>query len=157
MEIFFVIYNVGVFEEQLMTKFKNLIKLLAVCMCMTIFANTPIISYAAVADGSDVANPCASYILNHSVGLDVSTGTANVSGSVTGIPSVTESYVKCNLEKLMGSYWMQLKSWSNSASGNSASVSGSLTIDAGMYRVMLTAKCNTETKTAYSLNKTYSN
>lgn len=140
-----------------MTKVKYLMKLLAVCMCMAIFANTPITSYAAVADGSDVANPCTTYIFSHSVSLDVSTGTANVSGSVTGVPGVTQSYVKCNLEKLMGSYWMQLKSWDNSASGNHASVSGSLPIDAGMYRVMLTAKCNTETKTAYSLNKTYSN
>lgn len=157
MEIFFVIYYVGVFEEELMTKIKTISKLLAVCMCMAIFANTPIVSYAAVADGSDVANPCATYIIAHSVGLDVSTGTANVSGSVTGVAGVTESYVKCNLEKLMGSYWMQLKSWDNTVAGTFASVSGSLGIGEGMYRVMLTARCNTETKTAYSSNKTYSN
>ncbi len=140
----------------LMTRIKALFKLMAVCLCMAIFANTPIVSYAANADDGNLVSPCYTYIYSTGVGLVISPeGVATITATVNGYPGVTESYVKCNLEKLMGSYWMQIKSFEDRQAGTYAGLSKTHQVDAGMYRVMLTAKCNNETATVYTSNQTY--
>lgn len=134
---------------------KTLFKLLAVSMCMAIFVNTPIVSFAATADGENVAVPYLTYITSYDVSLNFSNGNALVSGSVTGKSGVTKSIVICNLEKLVGSYWLQVQSFTDTKAGSSASVSGSYPVDAGTYRVYGSFTCNNEIRTAYTANKSY--
>ena len=122
-------------------------------MCLAVFMNTPVMAYAQEAESTNVT-PRYSCISSYKVELSISSGTASISANLSGYSNVTDSYIKCNLEKLMGSYWMQLKSFT--ASGvTSASLSKSYSVDAGTYRVMGTFRCNTETITAYSSNVTY--
>lgn len=134
-----------------MRNIKSLTKLLAVCLSVVVFMN---VSAASYADSAKAIQPRFTYIDHAVVFLHIADGVAYVSGSTTGKADVTETHVKCNLEKLMGSYWMQLKSWSDTQPGRNASVNGDLSVTKGTYRVMGTHRCNSETITTYSSNQT---
>lgn len=137
-----------------MKRMKSFIKLLSVCLSLALFINTPMISFAQTAEGTTI-QPRYTSIQNHSLSLYISSGKASVSGSTTGYSGVSETHVKCNLEKLSGSYWVQLQSWSSTQSGTYASTSGEYSVSAGTYRVMGTHRCDSETITDYTSNKTY--
>lgn len=134
-----------------MRNIKSLTKLLAVCLSVVVFMN---VSAASYADSAKAIQPRYSSILSHRVGLNISGGIAYVSGNTSGYAGVKETHVKCNLEKLMGSYWMQLKSWSDTQAGTYASTSGEQSVSSGLYRVMGTHRCDSETVTAYTSNQT---
>ena len=127
-------------------------KLVAVTLCAIIFLGTSVNSYASEADSYAV--PRYTYISNYSMSLTTENGNAHIVADVTSKDSSVECYVKCNLEKLMGSYWMQIKSFE--ATGRAtATVVADHAIDRGTYRVMGTFRCHNETQTAYTGNETY--
>lgn len=126
-------------------------KLFALCMCLTMFLNTGVLSFA---EENTSIQPRYTYISNYSLSLTVENDNAHISADLDGKPGTTESYIKCNLEKLTGSYWMQIQSFSST--GTYATVlSADYPVGRGTYRVMGTFRCNNETQTAYSGNFTY--
>lgn len=136
-------------------KSKIFMKVLALCVCLTFFCSTPVTSYALEASNGSIS-PRFTYISYYRLELTIDNGNARIIAELNGKSDVTESYIKCNLEKLTGStYWMQIKSFSDTGY-KSATVSESYPIEKGTYRVMGTFRCNTETQTAYSPNQTYS-
>lgn len=132
----------------------NLIKkLLAACLCLTIFLSTPMHSYAA--EGEATVSPRFTYILEYSMSLTAENGNAHIVADLISKDSSVEAYIKCNLEKLTGStYWMQMKSFSSTGTGRTTLIADHA-IDRGTYRVMGTFRCHTETQTAYTGNQTY--
>lgn len=127
-------------------------KLVAVTLCSIIFMGTSVNSYASE-EGTSVS-PRYTYIDNYSMTLTAENGNAHIFANVMSKDSSTSCYIKCNLEKLMGSYWMQMKSFEATGTG-SATVIADHGIDRGTYRVMGTFRCHTETQTAYTGNETY--
>ena len=113
----------------------------------------PMQSFAQEAEGASV-NPRFTYISDYTLDFNVSGGNAVISASLHGNADVTSCNIKCNLEKLTGSYWMQIKSFSSSGT-RYAYLDTSYGVSSGMYRVMAVFKCNTETQTVYSANVTY--
>lgn len=113
----------------------------------------PMQSFAQEAEGASV-NPRFTYIADYTLDFRISDGNACINADLLGNTDVTSCNIKCNLEKLTGSYWMQMKSFS--ASGTRyANLNTSYGVSSGMYRVMAVFKCNTETQTVYSPNVTY--
>lgn len=110
-------------------------------------------AYAMEADNTYVTPRYAS-VSNYSLGLTVASGNAHISATLDGKSGVSESYIKCNLEKLSGSYWVQLQSFSSTGT-SSTSLSADYGVEKGTYRVMGTFRCDSETITAYSANQTY--
>lgn len=106
------------------------------------------------ADGYAVS-PRFTYISSYTMSFNVTGGNACITANLEGNPDVTDSNIKCNLEKLTGStYWMQIQSFS--ASGTRiANLDVSYGVSSGTYRVMGVFRCNTETQTVYSPNVTY--
>ena len=127
-------------------------KLLAASLCMIIFLSTPINSYAS--EVRVTANPRFTYISQYSMYLTVANGTASITATLSSKDSSQNCYVKCNLEKLMGTYWMQMKSFEANRVG-AVGLSADHPIDRGTYRVMGTFRINNEIQTAYTGNKTY--
>ena len=126
-------------------------KLFALCMCLTMFLNMGAMAFA---QENTSIQPRYTYISDLNLSLTISNGNAHISADLNGKTGTTESYIKCNLEKLMGSYWMQIQSFSST--GTYATVlSADYPVDRGTYRVMGTFRCNNETQTAYSGNWTY--
>lgn len=151
MEIYFVILYVGARNVCSFLKAKNMKKLFAICLCLTLFFN---MGTTAFASEGRVIQPRYTYILNYGLSLNITDGTAHISADLDGKPGTTESYIKCNLEKLMGSYWMQMKSFEEYGT-NAVWLSAYHQVDRGTYRVMGTFRCNNETQTAYSGNFVY--
>lgn len=136
-------------------KSKIFMKVLALCVCLTFFCSTPVTSYALEASSGTI-NPRFTYISYYSLNLTAENGNAHINAELNGKSGVTESYIKCNLEKLTGStYWMQIKSFSKTGTRGVTMIED-YAITPGTYRVMGTFRCNTETQTAYSANRTYS-
>ena len=127
-------------------------KLLAASLCMIIFLSTPINSYASEADSYAV--PRYTYIDSYLMSLTAENGNAHIYASLVSKDSSKDCYIKCNLEKLMGSYWMQMKSFEITERA-SATLIADHSIDRGTYRVMGTFRVVNETQTAYTGNKTY--
>ena len=86
--------------------------------------------------------------------LTAENGNAHIFATLTSKDSSLDCYIKCNLEKLMGSYWMQIKSFETTQRA-SATLIADHGIDRGTYRVMGTFRIVNETQTAYTGNKTY--
>lgn len=135
-------------------KSKIFMKVLALCVCLTFFCSTPVTSYALEASNGSIS-PRFTYISYYYLNLSVGNGNAHINAELDGKSDVTESYIKCNLEKLTGTYWMQIKSFSETGY-KSVTMIEDYAITPGTYRVMGTFRCNTETQTAYSANRTYS-
>ncbi len=133
-------------------KLNLLKKLLAACLCLILFLSTPIHSYAAEAETS--VNPRFTYISNYCMSLTAENGTASIYADLTSKDSSLNCYIKCNLEKLMGTYWMQMKSFESNGIGSTA-FGVYHPIDRGTYRVMGTFRINNEIQTAYTGNQTY--
>lgn len=127
-------------------------KLVAVTLCAIIFMGTSVNTYASE-EGTSVS-PRYTYIDNFSMSLSTNNGNAHIVADLVSKDSSVNSYIKCNLEKLTGTYWMQMKSFEASGTGW-ATLIADHDIDRGTYRVMGTFKCHTETQTAYTGNKTY--
>lgn len=127
-------------------------KIVAVCLCSVLFLGTSINTYATETETSVV--PRFTYISEYTMSLSTDNGNAHIVANVISKGSSINCYVKCNLEKLTGSYWMQMKSFESSGVGT-ATVIANHPIDRGTYRVMGIFKCSTETQTAYTGNKTY--
>ena len=99
-------------------------------------------------------NPRFTYISYYRLYFNAENGNAHIEADLQGKSDVTYTYIKCNLEKLTGTYWMQMKSFS--ATGyDSTELYVDYPIEKGTYRVMTTFKCNTEVQTVYSQNDTY--
>lgn len=132
---------------------QNLLKkLLAACLCLTLFLSTPIHSYAA--EGETTVSPRFTYISQYTLSLSGNNGNAHIAATLISKDSSVNCYIKCNLEKLMGTYWVQMKSFETSRV-SSATLIADHPVDSGTYRVMGTFRCSTETQTAYTGNKTY--
>lgn len=151
MEFHFVILYVGARNVCSFLKAKNMKKLFAICLCLTLFFN---MGATAFASEGRVIQPRYTYILDYALSLNVADGNAHISADLDGKPGTTESYIKCNLEKLMGSYWMQLKSFENYGDTGTY-LYADYPVTRGTYRVMGTFRCNNETQTAYSGNFVY--
>ena len=120
-------------------------------MCLTMFLNMGAMAFA---QENTTIQPRYTYIMDYGLSLDIENGNAHIYADLNGKTGTTESYIKCNLEKLTGSYWMQIQSFSKT--GDDAVVlSADYPVDRGTYRVMGTFRCNNETQTAYSGNWTY--
>ena len=126
-------------------------KLVAVALCFVLFLGTSVNTYAS--EETSVV-PRYTYISNLSMSLSTDNGNAHIFATLTSKDSSLDCYIKCNLEKLMGSYWMQIKSFEETTRG-SATLIGDHSIDRGTYRVMGTFRINNEIQTAYTGNKTY--
>lgn len=127
---------------------------MAIGVCMALFLGMPMQSFAMEAGGSSIS-PRFTYISQYRLDFDVTGGNANISATLEGNSDVTDTNIKCNLEKLTGStYWMQIKSFSASGTRD-ASLDTSYGVSSGTYRVMGIFRCNTETQTVYSANVTY--
>ena len=136
-------------------KSKIFMKVLALCVCLTFFCSSPVTSYALEASNGSIS-PRFTYISYYRLELTIDNGNARIVGELNGKSDVTESYIKCNLEKLTGStYWMQIKSFSKTGT-KGVTLIEYYPVERGTYRVMGTFRCNTETQTAYSPNQTYS-
>ena len=127
-------------------------KLLAASLCMIIFLSTPINSYAS--EVRVTANPRFTYISQYTMSLSAREGTAHIYADLISKDSSLNCYVKCNLEKLMGTYWMQMKSFEANRVG-AVGLIADHSIDRGTYRVMGTFRINNEIQTAYTGNETY--
>ena len=127
-------------------------KLVAVALCFVLFLGTSMNTYASEAENSVV--PRFTYIYNYTMSLSTDNGNAHVVATLTSKDFSLDCYIKCNLEKLVGSYWMQMKSFEQTTKG-SATLIGDHPIDRGTYRVMGTFRINNEIQTAYTGNKTY--
>lgn len=133
-------------------KVKILKKLVAVALCSVLFLSTSINIYASEAEANVV--PRYSYISDYMMSLTTENGNAHIFSTLTSKDSSLDCYIKCNLEKLMGSYWMQIKSFEQTTRGLATLVADH-PIDRGTYRVMGTFRINNEIQTAYTGNKTY--
>lgn len=128
-------------------------KLVAVCLCFTIFFGTSINSYATEAGGT--VSPRYSYISTYSLSLSTDNGNAHIAATLVSKDSTLDCYIKCNLEKLTGStYWMQIKSFETTGRAGVTLIADH-SIESGTYRVMGTFRINNEIQTAYTGNKTY--
>lgn len=108
----------------------------------------------AFAQENSYIQPRYTYIMDFSLSLNIANDNAHISADLNGKKGTTESYIKCNLEKLTGTYWMQIQSFSST--GDIATVLvADYPVGRGTYRVMGTFRCNNETQTAYSGNWTY--
>ena len=133
-------------------KLNLLKKLVAVALCFIIYFGTSINSYATEVENTVV--PRYTYILDYNMSLSVSNGNAHIVGSLTAKDSSVECYIKANLEKLTGSYWMQMKSFESRKTASTVLIADH-SISSGTYRVMATFRCNNEIQTAYTGNETY--
>ena len=127
-------------------------KLVAVGLCFSIFLGTSVNSYASEVETS--VSPRYTYIDNYAMSLTAENGNAHIVADLVGKDSSKECYIKCNLEKLTGSYWMQIKSFEASDTAGVTLIADH-SISRGTYRVMGTFRCHTETQTAYTGNETY--
>ena len=99
------------------------------------------------------------YLNSISPGLSLSGGKASISGSISGLSSVTKIAYTVSLQVKSGSSWSNLQSWSGSASGTRTAYSytyGSVS-PGKTYRTKTVATIyagsNSETVTAYSVEK----
>ena len=127
-------------------------KLVAVTLCAILFLGTSVNSYASEADSYAV--PRYTYIDSYAMSFTAENGNAHIYASLCSKDSSKDCYIKCNIEKLMGSYWMQIKSFETTHRA-SATLVADHTIDRGTYRVMGTFRCLNEIQTAYTGNETY--
>ena len=127
-------------------------KLVAVTLCAVIFLGTSVNSYASEIE-TQVA-PRYTYIDSLAMSLSINNGNAHIVADLISKDSSKDCYIKCNLEKLTGSYWMQIKSFEKTNRA-SATLIADHSIDRGTYRVMGTFRLVNETQTAYTGNKTY--
>ena len=126
-------------------------KLVAVALCFVLFLGTSVNTYAS--EETNVV-PRYTYISDYMMSLTAENGNAHIVATLNSKDTSLDCYIKCNLEKLTGSYWVQMKSFE--ATGKSAvGLVGDHTISRGTYRVMGTFRINNEIQTAYTGNKTY--
>ena len=126
-------------------------KLVAVALCFVLFLGISVNTYAS--EETSVV-PRYTYISNLAMSLTAENGNAHIFANLVSKDSSQNCYIKCNLEKLMGSYWMQIKSFETTHRAG-ATLVGDHPIDRGTYRVMGTFRINNEIQTAYTGNKTY--
>ena len=126
-------------------------KLVAVALCFVLFLGTSVNTYAS--EETNVV-PRYTYIYDYAMSLSINNGNADIVAYLTSKDSSLDCYIKCNLEKLTGSYWVQMKSFEASHVAGVTLVADH-PIDRGTYRVMGTFRINNEIQTAYTGNKTY--
>ena len=126
-------------------------KLVAVALCFVLFLGTSVNTYA-----SEEINvvPRYTYISNLAMSLTAENGNAHIFATLTSKDSSLDCYIKCNLEKLTGSYWVQMKSFEQTSKGLAVLIADH-PISRGTYRVMGTFRINNEIQTAYTGNETY--
>ena len=109
---------------------------------------------------SAIIMPRYTYLNSISPGLSISGGKASISGSISGLASVTKIAYTVTLQVKSGSSWSNLQSWSGSASGTKTTYSyTSNSVSSGKsYRTKTVATIyagsSSETVTAYSTEKT---
>ena len=126
-------------------------KLVAVALCFVLFLGTSLNTYAS--EEISVV-PRYTYISNYAMSFTAENGNAHIFADLVSKDSSQVCYIKCNIEKLMGSYWMQIKSFEASHVAGVTLVADH-PIDRGTYRVMGTFRINNEIQTAYTGNETY--
>ena len=126
-------------------------KLVAVALCFVLFLGTSINTYAS--EETSVV-PRYTYISDLAMSLSVGNGNAHIIATLTSKDSSLDCYIKCNLEKLTGSYWVQMKSFEKTSRGLAVLIADH-PISSGTYRVMGTFRVNNEIQTAYTGNETY--
>ena len=126
-------------------------KFVAVALCSVLFLGTSMNTYA-----SEEANvvPRYTYISDYMMSLTAENGNAHIVATLTSKDSSLDCYIKCNLEKLTGSYWVQMKSFEATRRATVTLIADH-SIDRGTYRVMGTFRINNEIQTAYTGNETY--
>ena len=126
-------------------------KLVAVALCFVLFLGTSVNTYAS--EETSVV-PRYTYISDYMMSLTAENGNAHIVATLTSKDSSLDCYIKCNLEKLTGSYWVQMKSFEATRRATVTLIADH-SIDRGTYRVMGTFRINNEIQTAYTGNETY--
>lgn len=126
-------------------------KLVAVALCSILFLGTSLNTYAS--EETNVV-PRYTYISDLAMSLTAENGNAHIVADLTSKDSSLDCYIKCNLEKLTGSYWVQMKSFEATRRATVVLIADH-PIDRGTYRVMGTFRINNEIQTAYTGNETY--
>ena len=126
-------------------------KLVAVALCFVLFLGTSVNTYAS--EETNVV-PRYTYISDYMMSLTAENGNAHIVATLTSKNSSLDCYIKCNLEKLTGSYWVQMKSFETTRRATVTLIADH-PIDRGTYRVMGTFRINNEIQTAYTGNETY--
>ena len=120
-------------------------------MCSILFLGTSIKTYAS--EETSVV-PRYTYISDLAMSFTAENGNAHIFADLVSKDSSLDCYIKCNLEKLTGSYWVQMKSFEVTQRA-AATIMADHSIDRGTYRVMGTFRINNEIQTAYTGNETY--
>ncbi|MBQ7944956.1 MAG: hypothetical protein IJ326_12965 [Lachnospiraceae bacterium] len=138
-----------------MQKIKYLCKVAVLCIGIAMAGiSSTIISNAQETEIQ--VQPRMLYINNWDTGLSISdSGIATVSGYVEGVSGVSSTSVKLTLQKNVSGSWVAVKSWEKTSSSRTASISESYQVSKGTYRVVMTCRANSETKTVTSGTKTY--
>lgn len=134
---------------------KNMGKVIILCMCLMV-GNilSPAISHAQEANVQ--VEPRAEYITSCGAELTISdSGIAACKGSVRGTAGVSSTYVKITLQQYVSGVWQDVKSWEESSSGRSVSISNTYQVSKGTYRVVATCQANSEVKEVISASETY--
>jgi hypothetical protein len=109
--------------------------------------------------GDAIITPFYVHINQASTSLEISGGTAYITGTVEKTSSGKSIYLNCVLQKQSGSSWTSVQQWSASSSGNSATLSKSYSVSSGTYRVRMyyyvtAADGSVESDTMYSKTAT---
>ncbi len=138
-----------------MQKIKYLYKVVILCIGIGMAG----ISSALVCNAQETeiqVQPRALYIDSSKYDFSISnSGEVNISGYVQGVSGVSSTSVKLTLQKYESGSWVAVNSWEKTSNARTTSVSGTYQVSSGTYRVVMTCRANSETKTVTSGTKTY--
>lgn len=138
---------------------KRRIKLVIVCICISLFGMSSVVSAGTVDDGNDVGSKASNYT-SASASISISGGTAKCTGSIKGIVGkTTKTSVHLYLQKYSGSNWINVADWSSSGNTVTRSLSKSKSVTNG-YKYRTKAVCKawvgSKPETVTKISKTVS-
>lgn len=138
-----------------MQKIKYLCKVTILCIGI-IMAGISSTTISNAQETEIQIQPRMLYIARYDTDLVISSsGTATVSGYVQGMSGVSSTSVKVTLQKNESGSWVTVKYWEKTSNSRTTSISESYQVSKGSYRVVMTCRANSETKTVTSGTKTY--
>lgn len=142
--------------------FKKTIVALGMSLVMILSFVTPVAAATHDQHSTDeyIIGPQYVNINRASCSLTISSGTANIIGSVQKTPSGKDIYLSCTLQKYSNGSWSNIKTWSDSSStSSSVYISETYSVSKGQYRVQayysVSGSGVTESDTMYSKTVTY--
>lgn len=138
-------------------------KLISIAICVLLIFSVP---FPVLASGASVSlpqgsamSPLYTYINSASSSLSISSGgTAAIKGYVSKTPYGKSIYLEVTLQKYSGG-WSDVRTWTQSSTSPSASISKTLDVSKGTYRVKayfsVSGGSGSESGTVYSKTVTY--